>query len=317
MLLHTFIALLAGCLSVAAASGSDRIPPRALGAPPDSTDNCYRIHSRAGEVAGEAKVTVSVAADGRVTGAASAPGTAPSLAAAAQCVAVTMKFEPATEGGTPVAGKADVAVAFPTLPQLRQDLERAVEYCQPAIQPLVKFNKASVEGTLDLLVKVGTDGKVVETVLPEGTLPWMDAAAECLRGRLDFFPARLGMETVESWTLVPVRFNLTRNAHEHVRLDPPALRSGDDAILEAYRGCYPAGRTDEARINYRITVNTGGRVKKAELVASSGDAALDAAGLCILKKLFFTPARRNGVNVEATVGWPILVRPATPGRSGR
>jgi TonB family protein len=94
-----------------------------------------------------------------------------------------------------------------------------------------------------------------------------------------------------------------------VRLDPPALRSGEEAILEAYRACYPAGRTDEARIGYRITVNAGGRVKKAELVAPSGDAALDAAGICILKRLFFTPARRNGVNVEATVGWPILVRP--------
>ena len=30
---------------------------------------------------------------------------------------------------------------------------------------------------------------------------------------------------------------------------------------------------------------------------------------CILRRLLFAPARRNGVNVEATVGWPILVRP--------
>ncbi|HET8691234.1 MAG TPA: TonB family protein [Steroidobacteraceae bacterium] len=309
MVTRTLVAILAGCLSVAAASAADRTAPRALGAPPESTDNCYRIHGRSGEVAGEAKVSVSVAADGRVTGATSAPGTPPSLAAAAQCVAVAMKFEPALEGGTPVAGQAVVDVAFPTLPRLRQDLERAVEYCQPAIQPLVKLNNASFEGALDLLVKVGTDGKVSEVVLPEGTLPWMDAAAECLRQRLDFFPARLGTRAVESWTIVPARFHLARDGGEHVRLDPPALRSGEEAILEAYRACYPAGRTDEARIGYRITVNAGGRVKKAELVAPSGDAALDAAGICILKRLSFTPARRNGVNVEATVGWPILVRP--------
>jgi TonB family protein len=317
MVIRTLVAVVAGCLSALAASAADRIAPRALGTPPESTDNCYRIHSRTGEVTGEAKVTVSVAADGRVTGAAGAPGTPPALAAAAQCVAVTMKFEPALEDGVPVAGQAVVDVAFPTLPQLRQDLERVVEYCQPAIQPLVKLNNASFEGTLDLFVKVGTDGKVVQVVLPDGTLPWMDAAAECLRERLDFYPARLGLKAVESWTLVPVRFNLTRNAHEHVRLDPPALRSDDEAILAAYRACYPAGRSDEAKVNYRITVNTGGRVKKAELVVSSGDAELDAAGLCILKKLFFTPARRNGVNVESTVGWPILVRPAIPGPSGR
>ena len=67
MVTRTLVAILAGCLSVAAASAADRTAPRALGAPPESTDNCYRIHGRSGEVAGEAKVSVSVAADGRVT----------------------------------------------------------------------------------------------------------------------------------------------------------------------------------------------------------------------------------------------------------
>ncbi len=309
MVTRSVVVGVALCLSAIAASGAETRPPRALGSPGNATDACYRLHSREGEVAGEATVTVSVAADGRITGAASAPGTPGPLAAAAQCVAVTMAFDPALEDGEPVAGKVAVAIGFPTPPQLRQDLERAIEYCQPAIQPLVKINNASYEGTLDLLVKVGTDGKVKETVLPEGTLPWMQAASDCLEDRLDFYPARLHMKPVESWALVPVRFNLTRNAHEHVRLDAPTLRSSDDQILEAYRDCYPAGRADETRIGYRITVDSGGRVKKAELVATSGDAALDQAGLCILRRLHFTPARRNGVNVESTVGWPILVRP--------
>ena len=94
-----------------------------------------------------------------------------------------------------------------------------------------------------------------------------------------------------------------------VRLEPPTLRSSDQQILAAYRECYPPGREDQARINYRITVTDGGRVRKAELVATSGDAELDEAGVCILRRLLFAPARRNGVNVEATVGWPILVRP--------
>jgi TonB family protein len=296
-------------LGAATAWGQETRPPRALGSPSDATDNCYRLHSRDGEVAGEARVTVSVAADGRVTGAAGAPGTPEPLAAAAQCVAVTMKFNPALDNGEPVAGKVAVDIGFPMPPQLRQDLGRAIEYCQPAIQPLVKVNNASYEGTLDLLVKVGTDGKVAEAVLPEGTLPWMEAAADCLKERLDFYPARLKLKPVESWVMVPVHFNLTRNANEHVRLDAPTLRSSDEQILGAYRGCYPPGRTDEVRINYRITVNTGGRVKKAELVESSGVPELDLAGLCILKRLSFTPARRNGLNVESTVGWPILVRP--------
>jgi len=300
-------------LMAAFAATDSTSPPRPLGSPPDATDNCFRLHSREGEVTGEAEVTVSVSAAGRVTGAASAPGTPEPLASAAQCVAVTMKFEPALDAdGQPVPGKSVVSVGFPTPPQLRQDLERAVQYCQPAIQPafaLGRTGKNAFEGTLDLLVKVGKDGRVLETVLPVGVLPWMDEAAACLKDRLDFYPARLRLEAVESWIMVPVDFNLTRGQHERVRLDPPTVRSGDESILEAYRACYPAGRSDEARISYRITVTDGGRVRKAEVVTSSGDPALDAAGTCILRRLHFVPARRNGVNVEATVAWPILVRP--------
>lgn len=300
-------------LGASVAWGQGAGAPRPLGSPPDATDNCYRLHSRDGEVTGEAEVTVSVSATGRVTGASSAPGTPEPLASAAQCVAVTMKFEPALDANDqPVQGKSVVAVGFPTPPQLRQDLERAIQYCQPAIQPAFALGRTgnnAFEGTLDLLVKVGKDGRVLETVLPEGVLPWMEAAASCLKDRLDFYPARLKLEAVESWIMVPVDFNLTRGQHERVRLDPPTVRSGDEKILEAYRACYPPGRSDEARINYRITVTDGGRVRRAEVVASSGDAVLDEAGACILRRLHFVPARRNGVNVESTVAWPILVRP--------
>lgn len=281
-----------------------------MGTPGNATDNCFRLHSREGEVTGEARVTVSVDADGRVTGAMSEPGTTEPLAAAAQCVAVTMKFEPALEGGRPVADKVTIAIGFPTPPQLRQDLQRAIAYCQPAIQPLVTLNQA-YEGELDLLVKVGKDGRVLQTVLPDGVLPWMEEAARCLKERLDFFPARLNLEAVESWTMVPVDFNLSRNPHERVRLEPPTVRSTDQEILGAYRDCYPAGRSEQVRVNYRITVTDGGRVRKAEIVTTSGDETLDAAGVCILRKLVFVPARRNGVNVESTLSWPILVRPAS------
>ena len=307
------LGMLAMYLSEVATSSSGSSPPRPLGSPPDATDNCYRLHSRDGEVTGEAEVTVSVSAVGRVSGATSAPGTPEPLASAAQCVAVTMKFEPALdEAGQPAPGKTIVKVGFPTLPQLRQDLERAIRYCQPAIQPAFALGRTgnnAFEGTLDLLVRVGTDGKVLETVLPEGALPWMEEAAACLKDRLDFFPARLNLKAVESWILVPVDFNLTRNPHEEVRLEPPVLRSGDEKILAAYRECYPPGRDDEVRVGYRITVTDGGRVRKAEVISSSGDPALDEAGACILRRLVFVPARRNGVNVAATLAWPILVRP--------
>jgi TonB family protein len=293
-----------------AAAGCDSQPPRPLGNVGNAIDNCYRLHSRSGAVTGEVKVTVSVDAEGQVAGASSPSGTPERLAAAAQCVAVMMKFEPATLDGEPVPGRVEVAVGFPTPPTLRQDLRRAIQYCQPAIDPLVTLN-AAYEGELDLLVKVGKNGRVVETIVPEGALPWMDEAAHCVANRLEFFPARLKLEAVESWTTIPIDFNLSRNQHERVRLDSPSVRSDDGAILDAYRKCYPAGRDDHATINYRITVTDGGRVRRAEIVRSSGDDALDEAGLCILRRLVFVPARRNGVNVESTLSWPILVRPPT------
>ncbi len=305
-------ASIAACIAVAAcaayAENAVNQPPRALGNVSDATDNCYRLHSRRGVVTGEVEVTVMVDAQGHVTGAASPAGTEERLAAAAQCVAITMRYEPATLDGEPVAGKVSLAVGFPSPPTLNQDVRRAVEYCQPAIDPLLTLNSA-YEGGLDLLVRVGKDGKVAEAILPEGILPWMEQASKCVADRLSFFPARLRLVAVESWAVIPIDFHLTTDPHERVRLEPPTVRSDDAQIVDAYRKCYPPGRDEQQLINYRITVTNGGRVRKAEVVRSSGDEALDQAGHCILRNLIFVPARRNGRNIESTMTWPILVRP--------
>lgn len=305
-----FLIATAALAAVAPAEAEQHIsqPPRAIGNVSNATDNCYALHSRNGVVAGEVAVTIMVDAHGRVTGASSPAGTEERLAAAAQCVAVTMRYEPATLDGEPVPGKVSLAVGFPSPPELREDPRKAIEFCQPAIDPLATLNGA-YEGVLDLLVRVGKDGRVSETVLPEGILPWMEEAAKCVAGRLAFFPARLRLVAVESWAQVPIDFNLTTDPHERVRLDPPTVRSDAEQILDAYRKCYPSGREDQQRINYRVTIDDGGRVRKAEVVRTGGDEALDQAGICILRRLVFVPARRNGQNVEATLNWPILVRP--------
>jgi TonB family protein len=285
-------------------------PPRPMGNVSNATDKCYAMHSRGGVVAGEVEVTIMVDAEGRVTGAVSPAGTEERLAAAAQCVAVSLRYEPATLEGEPVSGKVSLAIGFPNPPELREDPRKAIEFCQPAVDQLPTLNGA-YEGNLDLLVRVGKDGHVVETVLPDGVLPWMEQAARCVAGRLEFFPSRLHLVAVESWAVVPVDFNLTTDPHERARLEAPTVRSGEEQILDAYRKCYPPGREDQQRINYRVTIDDGGRVRKAEVARTSGDEALDQAGICILRHLIFVPARRNGQSVEATVSWPILVRPPT------
>ena len=303
-----FIACVALMPRIAFAQDTGFHPPRVLGNLSNATDNCYAMHSRSGVVTGEVEVTVMVDAQGRVTGASSPAGTEERLAAAAQCVAITMRYQPAALDSEPVAGRVTLDVGFPSPPSLRQDVRRAIEYCQPAIDPLTTLSGA-YEGELDLVVRVGRDGRVAEIILPEGILPWMEKAARCMADRLAFYPARLRLVAVESWAVVPVDFNLSRKQHEQVRLDAPTVRSDDAQIIAAYRNCYPPGHDDERLITYRITVTAGGRVRKAELVGTSGDDALDQAGICILRTLVFVPARRNGKNVESTLTWSILVRP--------
>lgn len=265
---------------------------------------CFAIHNRSGPVTGSAEITVTVNAAGKATAVTTPPGTEERLAAAAQCAGVMLSYVPAKRDGAAVEDRLVLPVTFPTLPTPRLPVRSAIDYCH-APWTLEDLK----EGKLDLPVRVGRDGKVKEFLLPGGILPWMSEAARCVAGQLEFYPAVLRTTLVESWTVVPLNFNLTRNPHLDSEVIPPSLRSDEAAILAAYRKCYPAGHTGEARIDYRITVSRGGRAYRVELLESSGDPALDEAGRCILRNLSFTAARRNLRSVESTLNWPILVRP--------
>ncbi len=283
---------------------------------------CFAIHNRNGPVTGTVEITVTVNATGKATAVTTPPGTEERLAAAAQCAGVMLTYLPAKRDGVAVDDKLALPVAFPTLPTPRLPIRGAIDYCHAPVNRDVpsdgelelpvgpgRDSDDLREGELDLPVRVGRDGKVQEFLLPGGILPWMSEAARCVAGQLEFYPAVLRTTLVESWTVVPLNFNLTRNPHFDSEVIPPSLRSDEAQILAAYRKCYPAGHTGEARINYRITVSKGGRAYRVELLESSGDAALDEAGRCILKNLAFTAARRNLRSVESTLNWPILVRP--------
>lgn len=289
----------------ATAQTAEDVPASVLSDRIEATLHCYANYAATGPLTGEVEVTVAVGADGRATSVASPPGTPDRLAAAAQCVGVRLKYRPALQDGEPVQEKLDLAITFPTLPEIRGDLRRTVDYCH-APWTLEDLK----EGSVNLVARVGTDGRIKEHRLPGGMLPWMEEAARCVADRLEFYPARLRTTLVESWVMVPLEFNLTRNRHFDAEIDPPRPRSAEEAIIAAYRRCYPAGQTAMVTVQYRITVAKTGRVRKAELLESSGNGELDEAGACILRNLVFFPARRNGRDVESTLNWPILVRPA-------
>jgi TonB family protein len=291
-------------LSAAAADDAGFRPARPAGETDAAVLRCFAIHNRNGPVTGTIEITVTVNAEGKATAVTTLPGIEERLAAAAQCAGVLFAYVPAKRDGVPVEDLLVLPVTFPTLPTPRLPIRSAIDYCH-APWTLEDLK----EGELDLPVLVGRDGNVKEFLLPGGILPWMSEAARCVAGRLEFYPAVLRTTLVESWTIVPLNFNLTRNPHFDSEVTPPTLRSDETAIMAAYRKCYPAGHAGEARINYRITVSKGGKAYRVELLESSGDPALDEAGICILRNLSFVAARRNLRSVESTLNWPILVRP--------
>lgn len=290
----------------------------------DATILCYGNYIRSGPLTGSYDVTVAVGAHGKATSVTTPPGTPERAAAAAQCVGARLQYKPALDNGVPVAGTLAFPVEFPNLPSVRGELQRVVDYCHaPWSESEVWLgtkggdmdarvgasDSRALEGSVDLAARVGKDGRIQEYELPGGVLPWMQDAVKCVSERLEFYPARLRTELVESWVLLPLTFGLSDQQHLGAEITPPRLRSDEAAIVAAYRGCYPAGQTAMTTIAYRITVMRTGRVRRAELIESSGNAALDQAGACILKNLAFVAARRNGRSVEATLNWPILVRP--------
>lgn len=322
-------------LLLAAASGEASTESATADMPPQppaditaATLHCHETYAHDGPLTGIVGITVAVGADGRATSVTTPPGTPARLAAAAQCVGVRLEYTPALRGGEPAAGSVRLALEFPILPQVRGNLRRVVDYCHaPWSEARVVLgtqggrqqemdarvgaaDSRALEGSVNLIARVGKDGKIKEYRLPGGVLPWMEDAVKCVAGRLEFFPARLRTTLVESWTLIPLQFGLSDTQHLGAEIEPPSPRSDEAAILAAYRKCYPAGQTAMVTIPFRITVAKTGRVRRVELLESSGNEALDGAGSCILRNLAFVAARRNGRAVESTLNWPILVRPA-------
>jgi len=317
--------LTAIAILLTAASGGETRPASVASDQVDATIHCYDNYARTGPLTGAVDVTVTVGADGRAISATTSSAVPERLAAAAQCVGTRLQYRPALAEGQPVAGSLVLPVEFPNLPTVRGELQRVVDYCHAPWSEsevwlgtkessemdgrLAASDPRALEGSVNLIARVGKDGKIKDYELPGGVLPWMQDAVKCVADRLEFFPARLRTQAVESWTLVPLTFGLSTEQHLGAEITPPRPRSDEASILASYRKCYPEGQTAMLTIAYRITVAKTGRVRRADLIESSGNAALDKAGACILRDLAFVAARRNGRAVESTLNWPILVRP--------
>lgn len=154
-------------------------------------------------------------------------------------------------------------------------------------------------------------GEVTRVELPPESDPWMQEAADCIVPLLTVSPGTLDGVPTETQATVPVTFHLRelQSSDPVPAVTMPTVSSSSDEILDIYRSCYPPNTDVAAQVLYKITISKGGKLFHPEIIEGSGQDGIDQAGLCILKKLKFAPARRDGRAVVATVSWPLLVRP--------
>ena len=91
----------------------------------------------------------------------------------------------------------------------------------------------------------------------------------------------------------------------------PSLRTRDRRLAAMIDACYPsvARRMGwEGRVSAVVTVDAAGRAASWRIDESSGHPPLDNAIACVLRRLEFTPGRRDGRAVEAAVRLPIVFR---------
>jgi TonB family protein len=89
---------------------------------------------------------------------------------------------------------------------------------------------------------------------------------------------------------------------------PILLRSVSVPLAEGV--LEPGG--DAREVMVRIVIGVDGAVSDAQLVAPSGDDALDAAALLAARNLQFHPAQMGGQAVEVTLEYPIVFLPPPP-----
>lgn len=101
----------------------------------------------------------------------------------------------------------------------------------------------------------------------------------------------------------------TGSSGQDTDLQPPALQMRDSRLAALVDACYPAAARrmgEEGRAVARIIVNADGRAASWAKVQGSGFPRLDAAIGCVIRRLHFLPAQRDGRAIVAEVQLPIV-----------
>lgn len=127
--------------------------------------------------------------------------------------------------------------------------------------------------------------------------------------RLPIFP-----DPAESTTTIddPVSDSIKSGSGPSIPVFQPATRRTQDSLLAALiDACYPAASRrlgEEGRAVARLTIGAQSTVMSWQIAESSGFPRLDAAMDCVIKRLDFVAARRDGRAVATEVWLPIVFR---------
>ena len=91
----------------------------------------------------------------------------------------------------------------------------------------------------------------------------------------------------------------------------PRLKLRDARLAALVESCYPGASRrleEEGRVVVRLDIDAAGRVSAWNYVERSGFERLDAAVDCVIRRLEFHPARRDGEAVPASVHLPVVFR---------
>jgi periplasmic protein TonB len=96
-----------------------------------------------------------------------------------------------------------------------------------------------------------------------------------------------------------------------VEVRAPSLRVPGGRLAAFVNTCYPAASrrlSEEGRVVLRVDVDAAGRASAWNVARGSRFARLDAAAACVIRRLEFSPGRRDGAAVAASVTLPIVFR---------
>lgn len=96
-----------------------------------------------------------------------------------------------------------------------------------------------------------------------------------------------------------------------VQITPPSMKSSPRSLASALNACYPSASrrlNEEGRVVVTLTIGVDGRMSDLQIAQSSGFERLDGATECVIRKLTFNPAKRDGQPIEGQATLPVTFK---------